>query len=481
MSSRVNTVVMMNPSARYASETSQPRKLAALGKSRELNYNPGFAVLKLKLKILVVIASVLLGGRARAGGSFLAGADFSDLAFFESLGVTYKDGGQVQDGIQILKNHGINCVRLRLFTSTVAQADSDPYNYINNTAYTVPLAVRVKNAGLLLLLDFHYSDTWADPGHQTTPAAWANLNFAQLVQQMRAYNSNTIATFAAAGAMPDYVQVGNEITSGMLWPLGKVSGNGGPSWSHLGQLMNAAIQGIRDAAGARIPGIIVHIDRGGDWAGTKWFFDNLNAQSVPFDIIGESYYPFFHGSPASLSQCLNNAAARYGKPVIVAEDAFPWTNACPSGWLDSLCGFPPTVAGQVSFIAALAGIVEGVTNQLGAGFFYWGAEYRAANGVNEAGYDTSSFFDFNGNVLPVADAVGGMGAAPLMVPFFDGSNLRLQWPFSGAASRLVTASSLGPPAIWSLVTNSVQTTGAVFTVTLPVGNNVCYYRLQPNR
>jgi arabinogalactan endo-1,4-beta-galactosidase len=277
------------------------------------------------------------------------------------------------------------------------------------------------------------------------------------------------------------VQVGNEITSGMLWPLGKVSGNGGASWSRLGQLMNAAIQGIRDAAGARMPGIIVHIDRGGDWAGTKWFFDNLNAQSVPFDIIGESYYPFFHGSPASLSNCLNNAAARYGKPVIVAEDAFPWTNACPSGWLDSLCGFPPTVAGQVSFMAALAGIVEGVTNRLGAGFFYWGAEYRAANGVNEAGYDTSSFFDFNGNVLPVADAVGGMGAAPLMVPFFDGSNLRLQWPFSGAASRLVTASSLGPPAIWSLVTNSVQTTGAVFTVTLPVGNNVCYYRLQPNR
>jgi arabinogalactan endo-1,4-beta-galactosidase len=301
-------------------------------------------------------------------------------------------------------------VRLRLFTSSAAQAGADPYNYINNTSYTVPLAVRARKAGLLVLLDFHYSDTWADPGHQAIPAAWATLDLAQLVQQMRAYNSNTIATFAAAGAMPDYVQVGNEISSGMLWPLGKVSGNGGASWSHLAQLMKAAIQGIRDASGAHMPRLIVHIDRGGDWAGTMWFFDNLNAQSVPFDIIGESYYPFFQGSPASLSNCLNNAAARYGKPIIVAENAFPWTNACPSRWKNSLYGFTPTVTGQVSFVAALAGIVKGVTNHLGAGFIYWGAEYQAANGVNEGGYNTSSFFDFNGNVLPVADAIGAMGA-----------------------------------------------------------------------
>jgi arabinogalactan endo-1,4-beta-galactosidase len=368
--------------------------------------------MRLRFKIPLVIGCVFLGGWARAESNFLAGADFSHLAFFESRGVTYKEGGQIQDGVQILKNHGINCVRLRLFTSSDAQADSHPYNYINNTRYTVPLAVRVKNAGLLFLLDFHYSDTWADPGKQATPAAWANLNLAQLVQEMRAYNSNTIATFAAAGAMPDYVQVGNEISSGMLWPLGKVSGNGGQSWPQLGQLMKAAIQGIQDASGARMPRIIVHIDRGGDWGGTKWFFDNLNAQSVPFDIIGESYYPFFHGSPASLSNCLNNAAARYGKPVIVAEDAFPWTNACPSRWTNHLCGFPPTITGQAGFVTALGGIINGVTNQLGAGFFYWGAEYQAVNGVNGGGYNTSSFFDFNGNVLPVVDAVGRMRFHP---------------------------------------------------------------------
>ena len=373
----------------------------------------------LKLAVLCAVAFVSLHLAAQAAASFLAGADFSGLAFFESQGITYKEGGQVRDGIQILKNHGLNCVRLRLFTSSTAQASSDPYNHINNAAYTVPLAVRVKNAGLLFLLDFHYSDTWADCGKQAIPAAWTNLDFTQLVQQMYTYNSNTIATFAAAGAMPDYVQVGNEITSGMLWPFGKVRGNGGASWSHLGQLMKAAIHGIQDASGAHMPKIIVHIDRGGDWPATMWFFDNLNAQTVPFDIIGESYYPFFQGSPDSLSNCLHNAAARYGKPIIVAEDAFPWTNTCPAAWTNRLYGFHPTIASQAGFIAALAGIVKSVPNQLGAGFFYWGAEYQAVSGINEAGYSTSSFFDFNGNVLPVADAVGRMGAPLLPSPFVD--------------------------------------------------------------
>ena len=434
--------------------------------------------MRVRGRVWFAIASLFFGEWAWADDSFLAGADFSDLAFFESVGVTYKDGGQVRDGIQILRNHGINCVRLRLFTSSAAQADSDPYDYINNMTYTVPMAVRVKNAGLRFLLDFHYSDTWADPGHQATPAAWTNLNFTQLVQQMRAYNSNAIATFAAGGAMPDYVQVGNEITSGMLWPLGYVSGDDPTEWSQLGQLMNAAIQGIQDASGARMPKIIVHIDRGGDWSTTMWFFDNLNAQAVPFDIIGESYYPFFQGSPASLSNCLNNAAARYNKPIIVAEDAFPWTNACPSAWTNSLFGFAPTVAGQVGFIAALAQILKGVPNQLGAGFFYWGAEYQATFGVNEAGYNTSSFFDFKGNLLPVADAVGGIAAPQVISPFLDGSSLRLQWPFSAAASKLMTSTNLDASATWSVVTASLQTTGAVFTITLPIGNTASFYRLQ---
>lgn len=438
-----------------------------------------------------VLASLLLAiAFAAPAAPFLAGADFSLLSLFESRGVTYKDGGQVQDGIQILKNHGINCVRLRIFTSSASQAGADPYNYINNTTYTVPLAVRVKNAGLLFCLDFHYSDTWADPTHQLTPAAWFSLTFPQMVQQMRTYNSNTIAAFAAAGAMPDYVQIGNEITQGMLFTnsagtiIGKVSGSYNPSWSQLGQLMNAAIQGIKDvtnAMGVTMPKIIVHIDRGGDWATTMWFFDNLNYQGVPFDIIGESYYPFYHGDPTNLNTCLTNAAARYGKPIIVAEDAFPFTNTCPTAWKSQLFGFPPTPDGQVSFMATMARIVKGVPNQLGAGCFYWGSEYQAVSGVNEAGFNTASFFDAAGNVLPVADAVGGMAAPLLISPSLHGSNLQLQWPFSGAALQLMTSTTLTPLTAWAAVPDPIQTTGAVLTVTLPVDfNQGRFYRLQSN-
>ncbi|HLX72757.1 MAG TPA: glycosyl hydrolase 53 family protein [Verrucomicrobiae bacterium] len=430
--------------------------------------------------IFLFFISAIPVGEACAQTNFLAAADFSDLAFFESRGVTYKDNGLVTDGIQILKDHGINCVRLRLWTSSATQAAADPYNNGNNLAYTVPLAVRVKNAGLLFSLDFHYSDTWADPGHQATPDAWTNLNFTQLVAQMRSYNSNTVATFATAGAMPDFVQIGNEITSGMLFPDGQVSGTGGTPWSNLGQLMKAAIQGIEDATnalGVAMPKIIVHIDRGGDWSTTEWFFDNLKAQGVPYDIIGESYYPFFHGPLMNLNTCLSNAAIRYRKPIIVAEDAFPWTNTMTS-WTNSLYGFAPTVTGQVSFLAALAKVVKSVPNGLGVGVFYWGAEYQASSGVNEAGFNTSSFFDTHGNLLPGADAVAGIGAPLVLSPSVTGTNLLLEWPFSGAASQLIGSTSLSGGALWSSITNPVSITGTVFGLTLPLSNSSGFYRLQ---
>ncbi len=288
----------------------------------------------------------------------ISGADCSLVPFFEARGVVYRDQGMAEDPFQILKSHGITCVRLRLFTSSAAQAAADPYDYGNNLDYTVPLAVRVKAAGLKFLLDFHYSDTWADPGHQATPTAWTNLSFSQLVTQVRSYTSNSIATLQAAGAMPDYVQVGNEITGGMLWPNGAVGGanNNSNHWSQFRQLLNAAIQGTDDAAGGSPPKIMIHIDRGGDWAGTESFFDHL-AQSphpVAFDWIGESYYPIWHGSPGDLSNCLTNAARRYQKPVLVAETSFPWSGTT------NIYGIPPNTNGQVQYVAVLAQVLAAV-------------------------------------------------------------------------------------------------------------------------
>ncbi|MFO1514049.1 MAG: glycosyl hydrolase 53 family protein [Verrucomicrobiota bacterium] len=342
-------------------------------------------------------------------GEFIVGADFSHLAFFEDRGIAYKDGGVSSNALAILKSNGLNCVRLRLFTSSTAQAQADPYNYTNNLDYTLPLAVRVKNAGLQFLLDFHYSDSWADPGKQTKPATWTNLTFIQLEQQMYVYNSNTLAAFKAAGALPEYVQIGNEITGGMLWPDGQVSGSYNASWSNLGRLMKAAINGIKDAAGTNAPKIIIHIDRGGDWSTTQWFFDNVVYQNVPFDVIGESYYPWWHGNLDALSNCLSNAAQRYNKPVIVAETAFPWNNTVPASYNPNL-GIPLSPAGQVEYTIALASIVKGVPNGQGVGIFWWGAEYVQLSGYNLASFQKTSLFDYGGNALPVLGAYGQLAA-----------------------------------------------------------------------
>lgn len=422
---------------------------------------------------------LILALPAVAATNFIAGADMSLLNYFESNNITYKDNGQVSNALVILKNHGINCIRLRLFTSSAAQAASDPYDYLNNLTYTVPLAVSVKNAGLQFMLDFHYSDTWADPGHQTIPSAWSSLTLTQLVDQMRSYNSNCIAAFSAAGAMPDYVQVGNEITSGMLWTDGQVPGtNAATQWPQLAELINSAIQGIRDAASTNLPQIVIHIDRGGDWSTTEWFFDNLKAQHVQFDIIGESYYPIYHGPPSALSNCLYNAANRYNKPIFVAETDFPWTNTV---WTTNIYGISGSTNGQAQYTLGLVQLLKSVPQHLGAGIFWWAAEYQQKNGINEAGFNTASFFDKAGNVLPAADVLG-QSAAPLWLSTsLSGTNLNFQWPLSGAGLKLATTTSLSPAAGWQDMNNPIQNTGTLYSASVPVdaGTNR-FYRLQSN-
>ena len=435
----------------------------------------------MSVRILFTMAALSLAALAARADSFMAGADLSLLAYFETNGVVYQTGGKAGDAVNILKHQGINCVRLRLFSSSAAQAKADPYDYVNNLSYTVPLAVRVKKAGLKFMLDFHYSDTWADPGHQTVPSAWTNLTFVQLVQQMHDYSSNCIAAFQTAGAMPDYVQVGNEITSGILWPSGKVGGSYDTpaQWSQLAQLLNAAIRGIQEAAGAQPPKLIIHIASGGDWSTTQWFFDNLiQSQHVQFDCIGESYYPFFHGSLGDLNLCLSNAAVRYGKPLIVAETAFPWTN---SVFATNLDGLPGTTNGQAQYVVALAETVRSTPNNLSAGVFWWGAEYQPLAGAPEAGYNTTSFFDAKGNVLPAAAVLGQMGAPVLLSVRNGPASLLLQWPLSGADMSLLTTTSLAPASVWLTATQNIQITNAVFSTTVQNdARSSRFYRLQAN-
>ena len=212
---------------------------------------------KVLIRICVVLFALHLAPSAKAQG-YANGADVSFLAKCEQDGVVFKENGKPVDVLVLLREHHYNWVRLRIFHDPAAAPDKLP----NDLPYTLALARRAKGLGFHILLDLHYSDSWADPGKQTTPAAWSKLKHKQLVEQVFAYTRDTIAAFAAQGLMPDMVQVGNEVTDGMLWPDGKLPDN----WDNFADLLKAGIAGVNAGRGAAPkPRIMVHIERSGNY------------------------------------------------------------------------------------------------------------------------------------------------------------------------------------------------------------------------
>ncbi len=302
----------------------------------------------------------------------IRGADLSFTPQLEAAGVRFRDRGVVRPVERIFARHGANYVRLRVWLNP-------PAGY-SDEASALAMARRAKQAGLNVLLDLHYSDFWADPAHQTTPAAWAGQALATLAGTVREYTRRIIAKFARHGAPVDMVQIGNEVTAGMLWPVGQIYQSDGPHWPEFTTLLQAGIAGARagNPRHHRLD-VMVHVDRGGDNGGTRWFYDHIAEQGVvDYDVIGLSYYPFWHGPLASLSANLADAATRYGKPLVVVEAAYPWTlgngdtlenfitspDQLPDG-----DRFPATPQGQAAYFEALRDILRRVPNGLGAGFF----------------------------------------------------------------------------------------------------------------
>jgi arabinogalactan endo-1,4-beta-galactosidase len=334
--------------------------------------------------------------------SMFLGGDISALERIEQAGGVFRDGGQPGDAIAILKAHGANGFRLRLFVNP---------NYedvqVNDLDYTVRMAGRIKAAGAKLLLDFHYSDTWADPGHQVTPAAWAGLDFDSLEQQVESYSTDVITRLKQAGALPDIVQVGNEIDAGMLWPLGRVGGTDDTpqQWDQFTRLVKAGIRGVRAALA---PGdsvrIMLQYSQGGSSGGTQWFFDHMDAYGVPYDFIGVSYYPWWHGTLADLSANLRATALRYGRDVMVVETSYPWR---AGGWEDmatdrAAMTWPISPQGQAQFLRDVLAAVAAVPNDHGAGVIWWYPEAIEVPGLFVWGGGSLALFDASGNVLPAA-------------------------------------------------------------------------------
>lgn len=242
----------------------------------------------------------------------MIGADLSWVPMQEAKGIKFSDKGVQKDILQIMKDNGFNWIRLRLFVDPTARDGYSPEGYCG-LEQTIAFAKRIKAAGLKFLLDFHYSDNWADPSKQTKPASWSRDTGSGLEGRVYSYSNETIQKFEAAGVTPDMVQIGNEINHGMVWPQGKID----DSYMSFSTMLRCASAGVR-SANPNIK-IMVHIACGGQNEESVKFFDKILSQDVKFDVIGESYYPKWHGTVPDLKNNLTDLAARYGKPVVVVE------------------------------------------------------------------------------------------------------------------------------------------------------------------
>jgi len=310
--------------------------------------------------------------------NYAVGADLSFIKQAEDNGFAFKENGQAKPGLQLFKDHGYNWIRLRLFHT--------PTQLPNSLEYTIALAKKAKKQGFKFLLDYHYSDTWADPGKQFIPKAWEGKSHDELVQAVFEYTRATMTAFRDSMAFPDMVQVGNEISNGMLWPDGKLP----DKWDNFAELVQAGINGIYAGCGNNpCPKIMIHIDKGGDKNYTEYFFDKLNSYGIEYDVIGQSYYPWWHGSLFDLRETLNFTANEYKKDIIVVEVAYNWK---PREFINKNAPFTESPEGQKEFLEEVNRIVMSVPDNRGVGVFWWEpAVTRGSRG----------FFNDEGNVLPV--------------------------------------------------------------------------------
>ena len=338
---------------------------------------------------------------------FMKGVDLSMLKQVEDNGGLFYDNVNQIDPIQEFNSKGINTVRIKIWHNPLL-------NY-NDLESVLEIAERVKNADLDLLLDFHYSDTWADPSNQNKPAAWENLNFETLCDSIEQYSRYVITKLKNQNTLPKYVQIGNETDCGFLWPDGYVCGesNNDIQWNKLRDLFMHAIEGVNTALDFEDSlKIISHVSSGGNW-----FFGNLLEEDIPIDILAISYYPMWHGTLADLNQNINMLATQFGKPVLVVETAYPFTLS----WNDNtnnilgletqlLDGYEASEEGQFSFLYDLISLVH--DNDFGYGICYWAPDWISTSQFGSP-WENQALFDFDGQLL---DAVS----------VFDDANVSVQ-------------------------------------------------------
>jgi len=292
---------------------------------------------------------------------FAKGADISWVTQMESSGSKFYDAnGTQQDCFALMKSLGMNAIRLRVWVN--------PSNGWYNTADVVAKAIRAKNAGMKIMIDFHYSDVWADPGHQTIPTAWAGQGISALDSSVYIHTQSVLNALKTSGVTPSWVQVGNETDDGMLWQTGEATAN----MPNFAALVTSGYNAVK-AIDTTIK-VIVHISNGYDNAHFRWIFDGLIANNAKWDIIGMSLYPSTTNWSTYNTQCLSNIndmIARYGRPVMICEVGMDVNS--------------PTIC--QSFLADLITKVKAVPNNNGLGVFYWEPECNS----NWNGYSLGAF------------------------------------------------------------------------------------------
>ena len=329
--------------------------------------------LPVKHKFLSVLALLACALPLSAQTDRLLGGDISLLPTYEQRGTQYRTAkGKAKPLLTLAKKEKWNAARVRLFVHPeYASDDHKDEGVCQDLDYIAPLCRRIKKAGMNLMLDFHYSDTWADPGKQFIPKAWAACTPAQMADSVYAHTRHALRHLKAHGATPDLIQVGNEITFGMLWPTAKTDPCDDANWDTLATMLKSGVRACREECPeARI---IIHTEHAADWQATKGYYDRLARYGVDYDIIGLSYYPMWHSDIPNLSRTLDSLETRYpDKGIMIVETAFYYSRE-NDHWAKSPDEFsdlyPLTPEGQALFTRELVDMLS--RHPRVTGLYWW--------------------------------------------------------------------------------------------------------------
>ena len=361
---------------------------------------------------------------------FVKGMDLSTLLELERCGAKYYDNGEERDLLAIMKSYDVDTIRIRLWNDPWSETGESYGAGENDLKTSLEIAKRVTAAGFGVLLNFHYSDFWADPGKQIKPKTWADYGVKELEQAVYDFTLDSMQTFLDAGVNITMVQVGNELSNGLLWPEGKV-----PNYDNIATFVNAGIRAVRKAD-ATIP-VMIHLDNGGNNALYREWFDNFTKRGEDFEIIGLSYYPFWHGSLQMLNDNMNDIAERYGKDLVIAEVSMGYTMEDYKNYeklsdeerkgyatrpaLVEKIEYPMTKQGQYDFMEDFLNRISHIKGGKGKGFFYWEPAWIPVPGsgwatpaslkyMNDPGpcgneWANQALFDYDGNALPTLSLI----------------------------------------------------------------------------